>query len=255
MDSNLIKIWSENFAEKRKLDEEFFSYIFRIIKNDINKDGNKWLDIGCGDGRILIPLAIKFFHTYFYGIDINKIMIKGLNKILRKSGIKNVTTKLQSADNFLKNCPKYNVISFFQSIHFFNLRMILNKVCRRLQRNGYIIIATTTHKQFKSIPYSKNKFIYATEIKRTPDWNSIVQKLKIKKVKLIARRDFTVFKPFNNSSELKNFLLALPYSAFTCLDDMIRSVVIEEIIKKFKSKKNFKFMLDKFRIGIFKLYE
>lgn len=254
MNSN-AKLWSKDFTEKRKLSENFYSYIFKIVSKNVDGGCISWLDVGCGDGRILIPLAQKFYRTQFFGVDKNEVMIKNLNKILRKKDIHNVMVKLQSAESFLKKFQLFNIISFFQSIHFFNTRDILNSTCKRLQKNGLIIIATTTHEQFKSIPYSKNKIIRNIEIKRTPDWKNIVDVLKTKKLRLIAERDFSVFRYFRNSAELKNYLLTMPYSAFTRIDKPTCLEIIEEITTQFNLKKDFKFFVDKFKVGIFKSYE
>jgi len=256
MDYSISKIWAKGFTEKRELNEEFYLFIFKIIHKYITQNNNhNWLDVGCGDGRILIPLAIKFPNIKFYGVDINRTMIRNLNKIIKRNKIKNVIAKRQSIEDFIKNKKSFGTISFFQSIHFFHTQKILKGIYRRLKKDGYIIITTTTHQQFKSIPYSKDARVYQIEKKRTPDWIDIVHELKRRNIRLITERNFTISRTFKDIEALRSYLNTIPYSAFTLTSPSDRFAIIKNIVKRYNSRKNFKFIIDKFKVGIFKSYE
>lgn len=255
-DRKISKIWIKDFTAKRKLPSEFYLYLFNIVKkyisNKINKTTGKWLDIGCGDGRILIPLATRFPSLEFSGIDVNDKIINNLRKGIRCNKIKNISAECYSGEYYLDQRRKFDVISFFQSIHFFKFEDILKKACGRLNNNGNIIIATTTHNQFRSIPYSKNSVIYKIEIERTPDWANIVKILRRQDLRLESSRIFSVIRKFKDSTGLKNYLEIIPYSAFGIIKPSIRKKIIEKIINDYKHKKKFDFTIDKFRVGIFK---
>jgi len=256
MSNAISKIWADRFTEKRGLDDRFYSYIFNVVKKKIAKDKTcKWLDIGCGDGRILIPLALRFPLIKFFGIDNNNVMVSNLNKIVKTKKIYNLSSENKSGEYYLNKKIRFRAISFFQSIHFFNYKEILKKSHERLEKGGWIIIATTTHDQFKSIPYSSDPLIYQIEIKRTPSWPNIVSVLKKQKLKLKAIKSFSVSRVFNNSAELGGYLNSIPYSALGLLKPKERKVILEKIVNKYRSKKRINFTVDKFTIGIFQLYE
>lgn len=253
MDYNLSKLWASCFYKKRGLKKDFFSYLFNVVRKYIIKNRiQSWLDVGCGDGRILIPLALKFSDIKFYGVDKNKTMTENLKIKVENVDIHNIATKNQSIEKFISNKKKFDVISFFQSIHFFNLQKIMKKVDGRLKKDGYVIIATTTHQQFNFIPYSKNVKINKIEKKRTPDWQDIIQELKNRNTILLNERDFTIYKSFNNSKTLRNYLNTIPYSAFSLVSQKECSAIIEDVLEKYTHKRNFKFVIDKFKVGIFK---
>jgi len=49
--------------------------LLKIIQNN-NNEWNNVLEIGCGVGRLLVPLADKYNKCNFYGIDISDKMLK-----------------------------------------------------------------------------------------------------------------------------------------------------------------------------------
>lgn len=255
MNQKISKIWAKNFTTKRELPDGFYLYLSDIVKkyilNGISKAKSKWLDIGCGDGRILIPLSIQC-PVKFFGVDINSKMINDMRAYLKRHGINNVIVKYHSGEHYLNRLKKFCVISFFQSIHFFKYKNILKKACDRLTYDGCIIIATTTHNQFKSIPYSKSSVIYKIEIKRTPNWIDIVKTLRYHNLKLRSSKTFSITRKFKDSNGLKNYLEAIPYSAFGIIKSSLRKKIISKIVSNYKYKRNFDFIIDKFKVGIFK---
>jgi len=71
----------------KSINEMFHQWELEILqKNFPKKENVKVLDIGCGYGRLSLPLAKKFKTSKFYGIDISSGYIKLFNKSLGDRG-------------------------------------------------------------------------------------------------------------------------------------------------------------------------
>ena len=52
-------------------------------------ENDRVLDLGCGSGRILIPLAKAQDRSVFLGIDVSKEMLRAAAQRIKKEGVKN----------------------------------------------------------------------------------------------------------------------------------------------------------------------
>ena len=62
-----------------------------IVANLDLKDGMQILDIGCGPGRVLIPLALANPHGHVTGLDIQAEMIEKSKEKAEQLGLKNIS--------------------------------------------------------------------------------------------------------------------------------------------------------------------
>lgn len=108
-----------------------------IVKN-IPK-GNKLLEIGCGEGDLLIRLKNKY--RILYGIEIAKTRIDRANKKVKNKKIYikfgDANQKLQFKDNFFDSIIASDVLEhLFDPYHFM-------KECKRmLKQNGTLVVHT-----------------------------------------------------------------------------------------------------------------
>ena len=85
-----------------------------MLKLDAAKKGEKIIDIGCGDGKIIIELAQRGFHAE--GIDFSPRLIKQCREKANKLGVqKNIEV---SVKNFWDvDLSKYDIIFFYGMTH------------------------------------------------------------------------------------------------------------------------------------------
>lgn len=93
----LYEDWNSkiNVISRKDIGELYLHHVLHslaIIKTGLVKDGDTVMDVGCGGGFPVIPLAIMMPDVKFYGIDSIGKKIKVVNGIVTSLGLKNVTT-------------------------------------------------------------------------------------------------------------------------------------------------------------------
>lgn len=117
------------------------------------------LDLGCGNGRNLIPFAKKIFDCY--GIDFSKNMIKNAKKSFKENKLKAKfkqakLTKIPFKDNY------FDYIICLASFHHLNKKeqsTSLKEMKRVLKPNGKLFIAVWNKWQPRFIFKSKEQII------------------------------------------------------------------------------------------------
>ena len=164
---------AENYSQKRRIDDKTLNEIvYSISTNLLIKPNNKILDIGCGTGRILLPLATKNKKSSFIGLDVSSEMLDILNTEIRKQKIPNVEIKQYDANNRLPFGDQvFDLTIWYHSYHIVrNKKFLASEIERILKPGGHLLIASTSHSQlattlnYKFIPEMLKK-----EFVRTPD--------------------------------------------------------------------------------------
>jgi ubiquinone/menaquinone biosynthesis C-methylase UbiE len=150
--NEIIKFW-ESQAQKFKGDVKAVNFdpleeeleIFFI--NQLIAEQETICDIGCGNGRTLIDLALKKPKCIFYGLDFSEGMISVANEIKASLNISNIT--FYHLDAILDNLGNYIDIRFDKIITkrlLINLKgndklKAINNIHEMLRENGiYIMI-------------------------------------------------------------------------------------------------------------------
>lgn len=68
------------------------------------------LELGCGGGCNLIPMADEFPQSEFHGIDLSAVQIAMGNKLINEIGLKNIKLETLSITDFPKNAGKFDYI-------------------------------------------------------------------------------------------------------------------------------------------------
>ena len=124
-----------------------FEELFENNKNCI-------LDIGFGDGKLLIHLARKFPELNFIGLEVYESGIGSILKQISLDNLINIKISCMDAINFLKNHTKndsfYGITLFFpdpwpKKKHY--KRRIINKtfldlISKKISKNGFIKVVT-----------------------------------------------------------------------------------------------------------------
>lgn len=106
-------------------------------------EGNRYLDIGCGEGKLVFRALVKYLKVY--GIDITRtridVALKKKNK-LSKEGQSRVKLLVADADKKLPFKPNFfDCITMVAALeHFFDPYRIIRETRRILKKDGIVII-------------------------------------------------------------------------------------------------------------------
>lgn len=131
--------------KKSSTDEKYLNELFEFLEKYRSKN-NKFIDLGSGDGRIVIEFAKRNYESY--GVEINPFLV--------------LISKLKIKKNNLKNAKIiwayfYNLdLSQFDIIYFFHYRLANKFLTKKLlkQLNNKIIISA--HFPLKNFPLKKS---------------------------------------------------------------------------------------------------
>jgi SAM-dependent methyltransferase len=103
------------FAQEPKLDVIYVPTPHEVVKRMLEmaglKSGEFLIDLGCGDGRIVVAAA-RDFGARGFGVDINPVRIKEANENAQKAGVTDkVEFKIQ--DLFKTDISKADVLSLY----------------------------------------------------------------------------------------------------------------------------------------------
>jgi len=135
-EKTLKKIIIKRYNNKKLLKEYYDKRVLDIEKDLINKyipNYSRVLDVGCGNGRLIIELAKK--RCRVTGIDISKSMLNIARKRLRKEGIK---AKLINSD----------IIKFKKKI-FFDVILILGNTWEQIPSSERDTLLKNTYESLK----------------------------------------------------------------------------------------------------------
>lgn len=120
---------------------EYRKEIFQVISP---KEGDKILDIGCGDGNQLFYIKKKLKRVFLFGIDLKKkAILKGKKKI-EKNNLKDIHLKVADAREVPFNNNYFDCVLISLMIHENRIRdaqKIIFEVKRVLKNGGTLVIA------------------------------------------------------------------------------------------------------------------
>ena len=197
---------ADKFSETRK----FFWRGMEFIGDDINQ-GDKILDYGCGNGRLLNLLSTKIKSSQYVGVDVSQKLIdiakiKYPNYIFKKiSG----SQKLPYPDN------NFNLVYSIAVFHHLPSEMLRKEIAEELYRvtkpGGRIIITVWNlwqRRYLKNIFQNYlNKLIYGGKL----DWNDCYISFKNNKGEIFNRYHHAFTK-----RELKNLFNVAGFSIVKC---------------------------------------
>ena len=247
--NKIFQALAKNYNQKRALDKTSFQQTIGELAKQL-EHAKTVLDLGCGAGRILIPLAHLFPKTEFFAFDISGEMLEGLKKSSLKDNLKNITLIEGdfNQEDWLDRLPKrgFGGIIVLQVIHFFkDQKMAAVNLEKIVLPGGKLIIASTTHEQFKRLPYCLAfPEIMQVELNRTPDINQLLKLYKNLGFQFKGSAHIKAKRDFQNKKEIKRWLMARPFSALSLISDRL----FLEGVRHFLAKYSGEVVVDEFTI-------
>lgn len=187
---------SKRYNEFHGQPDNYFELQLEKIKKYLNMKKNKtYLDVGCGAGRLLIPLNKEF---NVEGLDVSEHMLDECAKQTNKK------VKLYySSFNDFKPTKQYDGIYFSMSLHQMEKQeMIIKKALKMLKKDGILLIITVNHNQFNEILLNKfSKKLDKIDRKRFIDVNKFFN--LINKSKIITIETHNLYQYINKNKYIE----------------------------------------------------
>lgn len=149
-----------------------FQYIFamkKIYESMKNNETKKFLDIGCGDGRLINFLSQKFSNVFFTGIDYDSNSIKWANLLNKNKNINFISGKLEDHDQ-----NDYDTICVVETLEHINpneLNFFCKEIEKKLAKGGNLYI-TVPHinkklidKHFQHFDFNSITNLFSKDLK------------------------------------------------------------------------------------------
>jgi len=166
----------------QRSEKRILNLMKKQIEKHTKKENTRFLDAGCGDGRLL-PEFEKYFNDIVL-IDPDKQRLKSAKRLVSKLDIsKKVNCKTLSIES-IESKQKFDVIlcnHVLQHVHTDNIKKILEKFYELLNKDGLLFI--TTCNSSKKEDYFVKQFIKNSktieEIIKKEEFNSLIYKKKL----------------------------------------------------------------------------
>lgn len=166
MENQVSDTWYEDFFQgincelcEKAYSREWTGMELDFLVDELGlKEGDKVLDMPCGDGRLSIGLAHRGFKTT--GVDISETFIEGLNKKI-KAGNLNIKTILGDILTIELNQSFSGAICMGNSFGYFNMdkmNLFVKKIASVLKSGARFIINSGMIAESILPNFSKNKF-------------------------------------------------------------------------------------------------
>ena len=253
MDADSLRKLSKSYNQKRALSEGFWTAFFDGVEGSLGA-GNRCLDLGCGSGRILLPLARRFPEARFLGIDVSGDMLSQVRVAMASAAGPGNIDLVQADANVsipISGIP-FDCVCLFQAIHYLNMTIVYDQLKRLVSDGALLVIASTTHDQLRNLPYCAYRPVLDYEIARTPDATEIEDVAGVNGYSLISRQDFEIYRGPMNRFEIDGFLRTLPYSALCVLDAAsLEHAIAQTLAITDASDSEAEFKADAFRLTVF----
>jgi len=128
------------------------------------------LDIGCGTGRLTIPIAKRV--KFVYAIDVSKKMLEITKRELENNGLKNVRLINTNFENFNTNkIEKVDVSISYNSLGVRDIKNVLEKINKITKREVFIF---TFASYGEWLDRSLAEIVYGERIKSVPTSTDII---------------------------------------------------------------------------------
>lgn len=119
------------------------SPLYELILPKISP-GSFFLDLGCGEGRDSIFMALKGFKVV--SVDESSTSIHHLKKFAKENKL-NIECCNQKIEDFNIEKNKYSVIGAINSLHFLSKKdglKVINSIKQNLKKEGYLVLVNFT---------------------------------------------------------------------------------------------------------------
>lgn len=228
---------AKSYDQKRRIEKREFQRILEYVRH-YGKVTGKILDVGCGTGFYLVPLARKFKYSKFYGIDSSVAMLTQMKTKVAKGRLNNCSIVRGAAEWLPFPDERFDLVMLCQVLHYFEeLDTALLEVNRVTRIDGRVLIITCSHLQMKStmdlMCFPK---ILQKDLKRVPSIHKIKRIFERMGFRLSATVEFAVSVCCKSFKDLVELVRQKPYSSYLQLTNQEFESGIREFERKLRER-------------------
>jgi len=204
-----------DYDEKRRMEPADFQRLLDLIFR-YGRPGGQVLEIGCGTGFYLIPLAQRLSHARCYGIDVAPSMLTQAQAKLRNLGLDNCLLCQADAHRLPFRRQNFDFVLLSQVLHYFQDRSrVAWDISRLCKPGGRLLIITTSHPQLRSqIDLALFPGIIGREMARMPSLTEIRSLFEGHGFQLFATVEFAASFRFSSPEALAQWVACKPWSSY-----------------------------------------
>ena len=213
-----VRVLSRSYAEERKIADADFQNLLTYILKYCDMRG-LFLDVGCGIGTFLLPLASRFMKTEFFGLDLERSMLEQAKGISRTCD--NVGLLFADGEHLPFMDKSFSTILLSQVIHYFvDPERAVSEVARVSADESSVLVVSCSHDQMRgTIDVVNFPGALESDLKRVPDTIEIKKIFEKEGFKLAATVELAWPRRVDSYRELVNKVKKKAYSTYTVLSE------------------------------------
>lgn len=209
-----------DYDDKRRMDPAELERLLDWILH-YGKVTGRLLEIGCGTGFYLAPLARRLPEVHCCGIDITDAMLTQAKAKKKEKGLANYLLAKADAHHlpFKEDCFDFVLMS--QVLHYFqDMPGVAADVHRVSKRSARLLVITTSHPQLRSqVDLAFFPGVPTRDVARLPSLEAIRHLFKEHGFELFASVEFAVTFRASSADALAEWAARKPWSSYLLFSD------------------------------------
>jgi ubiquinone/menaquinone biosynthesis C-methylase UbiE len=228
-----IRELAEGYDEKRRMDPADFKRLHRLILKHGDVKG-RFLEIGCGTGFHLVPLAQRLPGVCCCGIEPSYAMLVQARDKAWEKGVTNCHLVLADGHSLPFDSAAFDFVFISQVIHFFTDKPRAAAEVRRISSpEARLLVITTSHPQLRSqIDLSFFPGLLKKETARIPSVAEIRRLFEGQGFELYNAIEFATTFKARSADALAEWVARKPWSSYMLLS----SKEFEQGLKGFRRR-------------------
>ena len=208
------------YDAKRRMDPADFERLLECIFH-YGKVAGRVLEIGCGTGFYLVPLAQRLSGASCYGIDITEAMLAQANAKAKEKGHGNCFLARADAHYLPFKKEAFDFVLMPQVLHFFHDRhRVAADVYRVSKQGARLLVITTSHPQLRSqVDLAFFPGISIRDVARVPSLEETRHLFEEHRFKLFATVEFASTFRASSADALAEWVARKPWSSYLLFSD------------------------------------
>jgi len=208
------------YDNKRRMDPAEFERLLAWILHYGGVAG-RILEIGCGTGFYLVPLARRLADTLCFGLDITDAMLNQARTKVKEESLGNCFLVKANAHYLPFQEVCFDFVLMSQVLHYFHDRhQVAADVCRVSQPGAKLLVITTSHPQLRSqVDLSFFPGVPARDVARVPSLPEIRCLFEEHGFALFASIEFASTFKAASADALVEWAARKPWSSYLLFDD------------------------------------
>ena len=217
------------YDDKRRMDPAEFERLLGLILR-YGGVGGRALEVGCGTGFYLVPLAQRLPQVQCYGIDPADAMLSQAKAKATEEGLDNCLLAKADAHSLPFRKGSFDFVLMSQVLHYFHdLRKVAREVHRASRRGARLLVITTSHPQLRSqVDLAFFPGVVTRDVARLPSIAEIGRLFEGHGFELFAAIEFASTLRASSADALAEWAARKPWSSYLLFSD-------EEFSRRLKS--------------------